>query len=150
VKTLLRFCKLFKKNKGFLMIDAIVAIVILAVALVALSYLYTEGTKSSIMAGSSERAMEIAAQRMEFMKKAAGVSYSADAGLEALVAAANADKVVKVDGENREYTAECSAVQVYGDSAKYGRNKLYRIIVNVSWTDPASENVRLESYIAVE
>jgi len=150
VEILSRFSKLFKKNKGFLMIDAIVAVVIVAVALVALSYLYTEGTKASIMSGSSERAMEIAAQRIEFMKKGAGVSYSGDAGLEELVASANADKVVKVDGENREYTAECSAVQVYEDSAKYGRNKLYRITVNVSWADPATESVRLESYIAVE
>lgn len=142
--------KLLKKNKGFLTIDAIVAVVIIAIALVALSYLYTQGTKASIMAGSSERAMEIAAQRIEFMKKGAGVSYSADAGLEALVAAANAEKVVQVDGENREYTVECSAVQVYEDSAKYGRDKLYQLTVNVSWTDPASESVRLESYIAVE
>ena len=46
-----------KKNKGFLMIDAIVAVVIVTVALVALSYLYTQGTKAGIMAGSSERAM---------------------------------------------------------------------------------------------
>jgi type II secretory pathway pseudopilin PulG len=101
------FSKFFKKNTGFLMIDAIVAVVIVSVALVALSYLYTQGTKASVMAGSSERAMEIAAQRIEFLKKGAGISYSADDGLAALVAAANSDKVVKLDGEAREYGRKC-------------------------------------------
>jgi len=142
-----------KKNKGFLMIDAIVAVVIVTVALVALSYLYTQGTKAGIMAGSSERAMEIGAQRIEFLKKGAGVGYSADDGLAVLVTAANSDKVVKLDGDNREYLVESSAnlAQVSDtDNNNYGRDKLYKIVVTVSWTDPAAESVRLESYIAVE
>ncbi|NLU44870.1 MAG: hypothetical protein GXX11_08420 [Acholeplasmataceae bacterium] len=142
-----------KKNKGFLMIDAIVAVVIVTVALVALSYLYTQGTKAGIMAGSSERAMEIGAQRIEFLKKGAGVGYSADNGLAVLVTAANSDKVVKLDGDNREYLVESSAnlAQVSDtDNNNYGRDKLYKIVVTVSWTDPAAESVRLESYIAVE
>ncbi|MEA5091212.1 hypothetical protein SDC9_51336 [bioreactor metagenome] len=142
-----------KKNKGFLMIDAIVAVVIVTVALVALSYLYTQGTKAGIMAGSSERAMEIGAQRIEFLKKGAGVGYSADDGLAVLVTAANSDKVVKLDGDNREYLVESSAnlAQVSDtDNNNYGRDKLYKIVVTVSWTGPAAESVRLESYIAVE
>ena len=145
--------KFSKKNKGFLMIDAIVAVVIVTVALVALSYLYTQGTKAGIMAGSSERAMEIGAQRIEFLKKGAGVGYSADDGLAVLVTAANSDKVVKLDGDNREYLVESSAnlAQVSDtDNNNYGRDKLYKIVVTVSWTDPAAESVRLESYIAVE
>ena len=145
--------KFSKKNKGFLMIDAIVAVVIVTVALVALSYLYTQGTKAGIMAGSSERAMEIAAQRIEFLKKGAGVGYSDEDGLAALVTAANSDKVVKLDGDNREYLVESSAnlAQVSDtDNNNYGRDKLYKIAVTVSWTDPAAESVRLESYIAVE
>jgi len=135
------------------MIDAIVAVVIVTVALVALSYLYTQGTKAGIMAGSSERAMEIGAQRIEFLKKGAGVGYSADDGLAVLVTAANSDKVVKLDGDNREYLVESSAnlAQVSDtDNNNYGRDKLYKIVVTVSWTDPAAESVRLESYIAVE
>ena len=135
------------------MIDAIVAVVIVTVALVALSYLYTQGTKAGIMAGSSERAMEIAAQRIEFLKKGAGVGYSDEDGLAALVTAANSDKVVKLDGDNREYLVESSAnlAQVSDtDNNNYGRDKLYKIVVTVSWTDPAAESVRLESYIAVE
>ncbi len=145
--------KFSKKNKGFLMIDAIVAVVIVTVALVALSYLYTQGTKAGIMAGSSERAMEIAAQRIEFLKKGAGVGYSDEDGLAALVTAANSDKVVKLDGDNREYLVESFAnlAQVSDtDNNNYGRDKLYKIVVTVSWTDPAAESVRLESYIAVE
>lgn len=135
------------------MIDAIVAVVIVTVALVALSYLYTQGTKAGIMAGSSERAMEIAAQRIEFLKKGAGVGYSDEDGLAALVTAANSDKVVKLDGDNREYLVESFAnlAQVSDtDNNNYGRDKLYKIVVTVSWTDPAAESVRLESYIAVE
>jgi len=142
-----------KKNKGFLMIDAIVTVVIVSVALVALSYLYTQGTKAGIMAGSSERAMEIAAQRIEFLKKGAGVGYSADEGLEALVTAANSDKAVKLDGDNREYMVESSAslAQVSEtDNTNYGRDKLYKLVVTVNWTDQAAQSVRLESYIAVE
>ena len=135
------------------MIDAIVAVVIVSVALVALSYLYTQGTKAGIMAGSSEQALEIAAQRIEFLKKGAGVGYNADEGLAALVTAANSDKVVKLDGENREYLVESTAspAQVSDtDNNNYGRDKLYKIAVTVSWTDPGAESVRLESYIAVE
>jgi len=150
VEILSDLSKRLKENKGFLMIDAIVAVVIVSVALVSLSYLYTQGTKASVMAGSSERAMEIAAQRIEFLKKGSGVSYSADDGLAALVTAANSDKVVKLDGEARQYTAESSAEQVYANSTQNGRDRLYKLAVTVSWTDPASESVRLESYIAVK
>jgi type II secretory pathway pseudopilin PulG len=144
------FSKRLKKNMGFLMIDALVAVVIVAVALVSLSYLYTQGTKASVMSGSSERAMEIAAQRIEFLKKGAGVSYSATGGLAALVTAANSNKIVKPDGEAREYTAESFTEQVYGNNANFGQNKIYKIAVTVSWTDTAAEKVRLETYIAVE
>jgi len=150
MEVFLNFSKVSKKNKGFLMVDAIVAVVIVAVALVALSYLYTQGTKAGIMAGSSERAMEIAAQRIEFLKKGAGIDYSDGGGLAALVNAANADNVVKLDGENREYTVESSAEQVYSDSTQYGHDKLYKLTVTVSWSDMVSESARLVTYIAVE
>lgn len=153
MEILMFFPKILKKNKGFLMVDAIIAVIIIAVALVAISYLYTQGTKASVMAGSSERALEIAAQRIEFLKKGAGVGYSDDSGLAALVAAANSDKVVKLSGEDREYTTESSAslAQVSDtDNTNYGRNKLYKIAVTVSWKDPGLESVRLESYIVVE
>jgi hypothetical protein len=144
------FTKAIKGNKGFLMADAIVTVVIVAVALVALSYLYTQGTKAGIIAGSSERAMEIAAQRIEFLKKGAGIDYSDSGGLAALVTAANADNIVKLDGENREYTVESSAEQVYSDSTQYGHDKLYKLTVTVSFSDMASESARLVTYIAVE
>ena len=142
--------KRVKKKKGFLMIDAVVAIVIISIALVTLVYLYTQGTKASIMAGSSERAMEIAAQRIEFLKKGQGVGYSDTNGLAALVAAANTNKTVQLAGEQRQYTATCEKTQVYDSTASYGRDKLYKVTVTVGWTDPNTESVRLVTYIAVE
>ncbi len=145
-----RYLKMLKNNKGFLMIDAIVTVVIVSVALVTLSYLYTQGTKASVMAASSERAMEIAAQRIEFLKKGAGEKYTADQGLAALLTVANGEKVVKLPGENIEYIAECSALQVYSDSTDFGQDKLYKIAVTVSWMDTTSESVRLATYVAVE
>ena len=141
--------KRIKKKNGFLMIDAVVAVVIISIALVTLIYLYTQGTKASIMAGSSERAMEIAAQRVEFLKKGQGVSYSATNGLGALLTAANTTQTVQVAGEQRQYTATCAVAQVY-TSTTSGRNKVYKITVTVGWTDTATESVRLVTYIAVE
>ena len=139
-----------KKKNGFLMIDAVVAVVIVSVALVALVYLYTQGTKASIMAGSSESAMEIAAQRIEFLKKGEGVGYSSANGLGPLLAAANTTKTVQLAGETRQYIATCAATQFYGSSASYGRDKLYKLTATVTWTDSAAQSVRLVTYIAVE
>ena len=141
--------KRIKKKNGFLMIDAVVAVVIISIALVTLIYLYTQGTKASIMAGSSERAMEIAAQRVEFLKQGQGVSYNATNGLGALLTAANTTQTVQVAGEQRQYTATCAVAQVYTSSTS-GRSKIYKITVTVGWTDTNTESVRLVTYIAVE
>jgi hypothetical protein len=55
-----------------------------------------------------------------------------------------------VKQENTAESAASLAKVSDTDNTNYGRDKLYKLAVTVSWADPASESVRLESYIAVE
>ena len=62
------FSKLKKRERGVLLVDALIGVTILAVGLVALMQLFIYGTKNRADASLREKAVQIAAERIEILK----------------------------------------------------------------------------------
>lgn len=60
--------KITNKKSGFILLDSIVAVVIVAIGLVAVLQLYTQGTKYRHSADMHQKAVQIAAENIEQLK----------------------------------------------------------------------------------
>ena len=139
-KNVLNFKKITDR-RGFMLVDGMVAVLIVAIGLVALAYMYTQGIKTRVAGERRQAAVQIAGQGMEKLKKADGKTLSY---LQGIVDDINDDDPINVDGLG-EYMVTSAMVQG-AESTTY---KLETVRVTVEWNDPQASTIVLDSYVLV-
>lgn len=139
-KDVLNFKKITDRA-GFVLVDGIIAVLIVAIGLSALAFMYTQGTKTRVSAERRQAAVQLAGQGMEKLKKADGKTLSA---LQDIINDINDDGPVALEGLG-EYTATSSIVQ----EDESGTHKLETVRITVSWDDPQAVEMVIDSYILV-
>ncbi|HIU64461.1 MAG TPA: hypothetical protein IAB06_05460 [Candidatus Avacidaminococcus intestinavium] len=146
----MNLCKSNKqKNKGFILVDAIVAVLIVAIGLAALAYMYTNSVKTRIAAERLQVAVQLAGQEMERLK-----TFEKDARLDTNDLKTKAKVQVgtpKAGAVEYEVTSTVDRT-VVGDPLKdeQSTKMLQPVKVIVEWQDPMPAKTELESYIIVD
>ena len=138
----------FKNNdnrRGFMLVDGMVAVLIVAIGLVALAFMYTQGINTRVAGERRQAAVQMAGQGMEKLKKADGKTESA---LQDIVNDINDDDPIAVDVLG-EYTVRSEIVQETEPTGTNTTQKLETVRVTVTWNDPQAAEMTLESYILV-
>ncbi|MEG1726879.1 MAG: hypothetical protein RR089_00610 [Acidaminococcaceae bacterium] len=150
-----------KNSRGFMLADAMLAVLIVAIALTALALLYTQGTKATLTAVRHEKAVQIAGEWMEYLKMADGKkNYQETATfLQALrtkkagewtdFAASTTSYDVKIKDQTNAYSYRVAAQYQDADGLAT-HSKLKQITVTVTPDDPKYQTVTLASYIALQ
>ena len=134
----------FKNNdnrRGFMLVDGMVAVLIVAIGLVALAFMYTQGIKTRVAGERRQAAVQIAGQGMEKLKKADSKTL---ADLQDVVDDINDDDPIVVDGLGN-YTVTSAIVQEVESTT----NRLETVSVTVEWNDPQASTMVLDGYILV-
>lgn len=142
--------KQFRKNKqGFLQVDAMIGVLVVAIGLAALAALYTYGIGVMVSADRQEKAVQIAAEKIELLKAADGHSSS---DIREIVEYINnkekGNNTVIQDGIKYQISAEGGAASL-GNSYP-GDEILYPVRVKVTWNDPKLQVMELQTYIKVK
>lgn len=128
-----------KDSQGFMLVDALIAVLIVAIGLVAISLAFTKATGASIMSSDKTKATYLAKESLEYFKKYDGSSTPVTQTI--VDQAINNSDFPKVSGN---FSRSISATQP-GNS----NNKLIKLNVVVTWTDSKSggeDKVALNSY----
>ena len=124
-----------------MLVDGIVAVLIVAIGLVSLAFMYTQGIKTRVAGERRQAAVQIAGQSMEKLKKADEKTLS---DLQDIVEDINDDDPIVVDGLGN-YTVTSAIVQEVESTT----NRLETVRVTVEWNDPQSASMILDGYILV-
>lgn len=143
-KVVLNFKK-YDNRRGFMLVDGMVAVLIVAIGLVALAFMYTQGVNTRVAGERRQAAVQMAGQGMEKLKKADGKTESA---LQDIVNDINDDDPIAVDVLG-EYTVRSEIVQETEPTGTNTTQKLETVRVTVTWNDPQAAEMTLESYILV-
>ena len=143
-KDILNFKNITDK-RGFMLVDGMVAVLIVAIGLVALAFMYTQGVNTRVAGERRQAAVQMAGQGMEKLKKADGKTESA---LQDIVNDINDDDPIAVDVLG-EYTVRSEIVQETEPTGTNTTQKLETVRVTVTWNDPQAAEMTLESYILV-
>ena len=128
-----------------MLVDGMVAVLIVAIGLVALAFMYTQGVNTRVAGERRQAAVQMAGQGMEKLKKADGKTESA---LQDIVNDINDDDPIAVDVLG-EYTVRSEIVQETEPTGTNTTQKLETVRVTVTWNDPQAAEMTLESYILV-
>ena len=139
--------KQFRKNKqGFLLVDAMIGVLVVAIGLAALAALYTYGIGVMVSADRQEKAVQIAAEKIELLKAADGHSSS---DIKEIVEYINKNENNKFqDGIKYQITASGGSNSL--GTAYTGDETLYPVTVKVEWTDPRKQELELQTYIRIK
>ena len=143
-KVVLNFKK-YDNRRGFMLVDGMVAVLIVAIGLVALAFMYTQGVNTRVAGERRQAAVQMAGQGMEKLKKADGKTES---DLQDIVNDINDDDPIAVDVLG-EYTVRSEIVQETEPTGTNTTQKLETVRVTVTWNDPQAAEMTLESYILV-
>lgn len=139
--------KQFRKNKqGFLLVDAMIGVLVVAIGLAALAALYTYGIGVMVSADRQEKAVQIASEKIELLKAADGHSSSdiEDLMMDNIGTDPEKAKSVEIDDIKFYFWGTGRFLQ---DNNSTGVNQLYYIKVFVKWSDPRIQTISLETYI---
>ena len=149
------FKEQIKKQRGFLLVDSIVAVVVLAIGLVAIARLYMYGTDYRYRAANRQKAVQIAAERIERLKE----DEANEASLSEIndtINALNSDSEKTVTLSDEEtFIVSVSPTQLStGNSLKDNNTGLdadeniYPVTVKVTWPkDKNDHSIALSTYI---
>lgn len=142
--------KQFRKNKqGFLLVDAMIGVLVVAIGLAALAALYTYGIGVMVSADRQEKAVQIAAEKIELLKAADGHSSS---DIREIVEYINnkekGNNTVIQDGIEYQISAQGGAASL--ENSYPGDEMLYPVRVKVTWNDPKLQVMELQTYIKVK
>lgn len=140
--------------------DSIVGVLVLAIGLAALAVLYTQGTKLLHKSSTREKAVQVAAGRLEMLKAADGKKVK---DLEDVITYLNSNTTVVPDSKtnstedsNEIFTATVSPVasslvSLYnnnsGISSVVTDKYVYKVTVKVDWTSPENESIEMSTYV---
>lgn len=139
--------KQFRKNKqGFLLVDAMIGVLVVAIGLAALAALYTYGIGVMVSADRQEKAVQIASEKIELLKAADGHSSSdiEDIMMDNIGTDPEKAKSVEIDDIKFYFWGTGRFLQ---DNNSTGVNQLYYVKVFVKWSDPRIQTISLETYI---
>lgn len=139
--------KQFRKNKqGFLLVDAMIGVLVVAIGLAALAALYTYGIGVMVSADRQEKAVRIASEKIELLKAADGHSSSdiEDLMMDNIGTDPEKAKSVEIDDIKFYFWGTGRFLQ---DNNSTGVNQLYYVKVFVKWSDPRIQTISLETYI---
>lgn len=139
--------KQFRKNKqGFLLVDAMIGVLVVAIGLAALAALYTYGIGVMVSADRQEKAVQIASEKIELLKAADGHSSSdiEDLMMDNIGTDPEKAKSVEIDDIKFYFWGTGRFLQ---DNNSTGVNQLYYVKFFVKWSDPRIQTISLETYI---
>ena len=139
--------KQFRKNKqAFLLVDAMIGVLVVAIGLAALAALYTYGIGVMVSADRQEKAVQIASEKIELLKAADGHSSSdiEDLMMDNIGTDPEKAKSVEIDDIKFYFWGTGRFLQ---DNNSTGVNQLYYVKVFVKWSDPRIQTISLETYI---
>ncbi|WP_298565753.1 hypothetical protein [uncultured Phascolarctobacterium sp.] len=135
----------FRKNKqGFLLVDAMIGVLVVAIGLAALAALYTYGIGVMVSADRQEKAVQIAAEKIELLKAADGHSSS---NIRTIVGVINAAENNKIYQDGIEYQIHAEGGNNSLSGGYLGDDNLYPVKLTVNWSDPRPQQLTLETYI---
>lgn len=140
----MNFMQQLRTNKqGFLLVDAIIGVLVVAIGLAALAALYTYGIGVMVSADRQEKAVQIAAEKIELLKAADGHSV---VDLQQLVKHINDNEnSLKIDKIAYDINANIEKSSL--DSTYPGDSNLSLVRVEIKWTDPRQQVLNLQTYI---
>ena len=128
-----------------------VAVLILAIGLAALAFLYTNGTQIRTDSAVRQKAVQVAAERLELLK-----GITTHENLLTAISAANQNSVVNYSGDdNVKFTATLEAnpqTLAYAGGELKGDELIYPVTVTVVWSgvnDPQGNKITLVTYMTV-
>ena len=125
--------KQFRKNKqGFLLVDAMIGVLVVAIGLAALAALYTYGIGVMVSA------------KIELLKAADGHSSS---DIREIVEYINKEGNNTVTQDGIEYQINARGGDGSLGNNYPGESELYLVRVEVKWTDPKPQVLDLQTYI---
>lgn len=142
--------KQFRKNKqGFLLVDAMIGVLVVAIGLAALAALYTYGIGVMVSADRQEKAVQIASEKIELLKAADGHSSS---DIREIVEYINVEYINKEGNNTVTQDGIEYQINARGGDGSLGNNypgesELYLVRVEVKWTDPKPQVLDLQTYI---
>ena len=137
--------KQFRKNKqGFLLVDAMIGVLVVAIGLAALAALYTYGIGVMVSADRQEKAGQIASEKIELLKAADGHSSS---DIREIVEYINKEGNNTVTQDGIEYQINARGGDGSLGNNYPGESELYLVRVEVKWTDPKPQVLDLQTYI---
>jgi len=140
-----------KQNRGIVLVDALVGVLILAIGLAALALLYTNGMGTMHKSDTREKAVQIAADRIEVLKALDG-KYSSYSELESTV---NSD----LNDDEHKYVKTTTDTESFTVTAALGENLagglqgdafIIPVTVEVKWNNPDAQSCKLITYIALK
>lgn len=156
-------------KQGFLLVDSIVGVLILAIGLAALAALYMQGTDVSVKSDKMQAAVQVAGQEMERLKKADGKSLSEAQDIINLINTVNGSSNINYDDDKyvamRGYTPEKGDGSVTAKdrfeitttltkkpigSQDSGKLSNYPVSVKVTWYDPQASSYTVYGFIMIK
>ena len=128
-----------------MLVDGIVAVLIVAIGLVSLAFMYTQGIKTRVAGERRQAAVQIAGQGMKKIKKADRKTLT---DLQDIVDDINDDDPIVVDGLGN-YTVRSEIVQETEPTDANAKQKLETVRVIVEWNDPQDSTMVLDGYVIV-
>ena len=147
--------KLLKAKQGFVLVDSMVSVLVLAIGLAALAALFTQGIAYMHKSATREKAVQVAAERLELLKTADGKTV---AELDDMIATLNSNgkNVVQPDKAttpNEKFTANIvrsgnlTRLSTGTASTITADQYVYPVSVTVAWTSPAQESFVMSTYV---
>ena len=136
-------------KRVFMLVDGMVAVLIVAIGLVALAFMYTQSIKTRVGGERRQAAVQLAGQEMERLKKYDGGTYQA---LKDNVYDETSEYIIPTVtglGDYQIRSEIIEAKEIDEKDAKNATQKIETVQVKVSWNDPVENQITLEGYILV-
>jgi Tfp pilus assembly protein PilV len=148
--------KKIKERKGFILVDAMVAVLILAIGLAALALLYTGGIGTLHKSSTREKAVQVAADRIEVIKgyaakNSATLTYTNLKNFinNDLNSTTHTNVTTTTDSETYTVKGTISDKLDKLDGWLTGDDFLVPVTVEVTWNSPEPQSCKLTTYIAL-
>jgi len=130
-----------------MLVDGLIAVLIVAIGLVSLAFMYTQGIKTRVAGERRQAAVQIAGQEMERLKKYDGGTKT---NLENnLYDDVHNDYLMQSGIGPTDYEIRSEVLEEYKPSSDEATQKIETVRVTVSWNDPTENQIVIDGYIIV-
>lgn len=158
--SLAKLKKFIKNRKGFLLVDGMVAVLVVAIGLAALAYLYTNGIGTMHKSDTREKAVQIAADWVEVIKTWSASNNNSSLTMNTLQSYIDTtlpkDKSSSVttttDNEKFAVNAEVMGTNYnsyFKNSTHAGDSYIVPVSVTVTWNSPEAQSCTLVTYVTL-